>query len=1405
MSSLSRLILVGLAVSLAPAYAAERIDVIRSDETALELRWTWDAPRIVDVSDTTATFHRPEFDGASYLAAPGQPDMPSLVRLVGIPQGPLPRVRVVSVATDVLSLPDCAPAPETYVEGKGSAARGAERRRPARFDASAAPAPWAEATGETWIRGQRATHLALNPCRYDPSRRTLEWARELVVRVEFPAGSPRTPATAARAEPKAWESATQSLFLNADVAEGWRLPRESAASLRGGAAASFDSAPTWIRVPVRDAGVYRLDYYTLASAGVDPGTVDPRTLRVFAGKNLPMSENLYSSPPEAFMKECALLDLGNGNGVFDTSDLFLLYALGPNGWAAEYDSSRSRTEYIENKNVDETWYWITWGGSFPDPVRRMATRSVPDSTATAWPDHAPERRHLEQNNQENFSLRDEDGWVWEDLRGRGNDRTYVMNLDSPASGDGIVTARLYSNGSTTDSLRLRQRAVDLRVGGATAAEWVWPHSSQTSTQSVTGCVEGALVAGPNNIVVDAAVPAFPDAFDLMYTAWFDVEYDRRLTAQNGWLRFFSAPTPPTLPVPPAGFGCTSPPASMEYGGHAYRLLDFDARGVDIFLLDVTDPRAPVQLTGWTVQNATAPHNIRFSDPTVTGTRWYAAVTLAATKPLPAGRVATLRGLRDPSLGTEYLVIHHANFRTGAERLAALRSAFWGRNAAMTVDVEDVYQEFGWGMKDPVAIRNFLAYAQANWANGAPLYVALIGDAVFDTKGYLSGSAVDYLPTYTERYKESSAQYVSGENADFYSTDDFFAYLDAGDYAPLAQPSVDVAIGRYPVGTEEALDIVLDKLESYLNYRMPGQWQNRVLLVADDERVLDATTREPNHTQEVELIATQRIPPAMDKVKVYLVNYPRDAFSKKPEAQRAFIDELTRGALMTTYTGHGDQNTMAQEEVFVSQKMSELLNEERYTIFSTFSCTVSRFDLISGSGLAELMLEQEGGGAVTTFASGGLVFSNPSSTLNQEWLGEMFGTPYPIRTFTRAPRSIGLAALTAKGIIDINDGIRKNSEKYVLLGDPALEVRFGRNLIVFDADTVDSLATDGLLRRVTGAVVDSTGATLDGTGGRPAFNGTAFVHVTENADTTGYDYTEASGLPRHISFTLDGPTAYRGEVPVVNGRFESKFYLNEGVAAGNSARVSVFALSEGSDRDASGAYDSLAIGPTIAPSQVNDSEGPQIVIRFEGYDRFIDGDQVFTDKPVVLITLEDPSGINLRPFPQFARLEAELDGRDRIDLRDDFSYDGGFTTGRVRRILSLAAGEHTLEVKAFDNVNNRATRSVRFTVVSPGSNFDLVDKNVAVYPNPFRERADLLYRLTHDADVKVKIFTLTGRKIREFALSGVMGDNVLSWDGKDENGLPLANGTYLYKLEAERLDADGNRESDEYVGKVVRMR
>lgn len=1410
--SLLALLVAAVGPPVAPSVAwADELRVLRSEPTVLELQWTMDAPQLESVATVAGLARRPNFEGALFLGDPGQPDVPSTLDLVGVPGRQSPRIEVVSVLTDRFPLPDAAAAPRQVTGEAEDGGSGLRDVRSARIEAAPGirPGVWAEFLGVSRVRGQWLDRLAIHPVRWDATTGSMIWARSLRLRIHFDEGA--APARSApRREAAPWERMMEGTVLNEDVARGWREPAADRVLSRGGPADSFDSSPNWIRFPITQTGVYRLDYFTFANHGVDPAGVDPRTIRVFSGSNRPLNVDLRDANP-AFMTECALKDLGDGDAVFDLEDRFLFWAHGPGGWASEYDTDRSRFDYVENQHGGETYYWVTWEGTFAAPPRRMNTRSVADTTggATEWFSSTPHRVHFEQNNTEGFAYRDEDGWMWEDLRGRGDNRAYPVSVSRPASGDGFVVARLCSHEATG---RARRR-VELKLDSDVVTYWEWNHGANSALYDVTGCFEGLLQSGTNNIVVNAD---FDDetSIDHIYTTWFDVEYDRSLTAQGGaFLHFFTDVTAPTLPVAPSGSDpCTALPVSMEYGRSAFRLIGFDAAVNDIHLFDVTDQHDVVDLTEFTVQNVAPPHNLRFSDPGSTGVRWYAAVTMEGVRSLPSGQLVTPRGLRNPANEASYVIIYHPEFEATARRLADLQSAR-STNIPLIVSLEDIYREFSWGMKDPVAIRDFLAATQG-W-NTAPIFAAFVGDATYDTRPYLSGSPPDYFPTYTLRYRENSVQYRGTENVDFYSTDDFFAYLDPEDYDPALPPGLDIAIGRLPVANRGDADILLEKMEDYYAGSMPGQWQNRVLLVADDERILSVSVREPFHTEQVEALSQTWLPPALDRVKVYLVEYPRNEFGRKPEAQEAFISEFTRGALMTTYTGHGDQNTMAQEEVFVSQKVAELLNEERYTIFSTFSCTVSKFDLLSGQCMTELMIFLEGGGAVTTFSSGGLVYPDQSKRLNQRWLSVMYGTPYLIHTFARSSRELGLAAVAAKNVLAVTGtGQRKNNERYVLLGDPALEVRFGNHLVEFETATVESQATEGLLRVVRGYISDDDGHVLDGTAGTTPFNGKAYVHVTEDSDDSGYDFLyEPVGsnppLEGHIDYVLDGSTAYRGEVPVTNGRFEVKFYLNEGVQTGNNGRVSVFALEQGGTvRDASGAHEALALAPTISPSQVNDSEGPRVVIRFEGYPNFVDGDLIFTGKPVLSIEVEDPSGINLRPFPQFARLEADVDDRERIDLAEDFAYqEGSFTRGAVRRILPLPPGRHTVRVKAFDNVANRGEAEVAFTVVLPTDDFDLVDRYVAAYPNPFRDRVDLLYRLTHDAEVELKIFTITGRKLLERTVSGVMGDNSIAWDGRDENGSQLANGTYLYKLEAKSVGQgeDASAASDEFVGKVVRMR
>jgi len=47
--------------------------------------------------------------------------------------------------------------------------------------------------------------------------------------------------------------------------------------------------------------------------------------------------------------------------------------------------------------------------------------------------------------------------------------------------------------------------------------------------------------------------------------------------------------------------------------------------------------------------------------------------------------------------------------------------------------------------------------------------------------------------------------------------------------------------------------------------------------------------------------------------------------------------------------------------------------------------------------------------------------------------------------------------------------------------------------------------------------------------------------------------------------------------------------------------------------------------------------------------------------------------------------------------------------------------------------------------------------------------------------KVKIYSVAGRLVKELNVPANVGYNTIYWDGKDNDGDYMANGTYLYKL------------------------
>ena len=71
-----------------------------------------------------------------------------------------------------------------------------------------------------------------------------------------------------------------------------------------------------------------------------------------------------------------------------------------------------------------------------------------------------------------------------------------------------------------------------------------------------------------------------------------------------------------------------------------------------------------------------------------------------------------------------------------------------------------------------------------------------------------------------------------------------------------------------------------------------------------------------------------------------------------------------------------------------------------------------------------------------------------------------------------------------------------------------------------------------------------------------------------------------------------------------------------------------------------------------------------------------------------------------------------------------------------------------------------------------------------FPDPFIIDTQIVYKLSVDADVKIKIFDVSGETVRQQGnIAGKAGYNSFFWDGRNRGNKPVASGIFIYRIEA----------------------
>ncbi len=275
--------------------------------------------------------------------------------------------------------------------------------------------------------------------------------------------------------------------------------------------------------------------------------------------------------------------------------------------------------------------------------------------------------------------------------------------------------------------------------------------------------------------------------------------------------------------------------------------------------------------------------------------------------------------------------------------------------------------------------------------------------------------------------------------------------------------------------------------------------------------------------------------------------------------------------------------------------------------------------------------------------------------------------------------------------------------------------------------------------------------------------------------------------------VQGGVIFRGRVSIVNGKFSANFIVPKDISYENKQGKAVLYFFD-NNSDGVGYTSGFTVGGTDS-SIVNDEKGPDIEIYFDNESSI--GGTLANPNSDLIIKLSDETGLNTTGTGIGHGFEGVLNDKenDPIDFSNYFTgdIDAGGKSGKVDyKFANLDAGDYKLKVKAWDVFNNLSTETTYFNVVSAD---ELAIRDVYNYPNPFASNTTFTFQknLNNAVDLQIKIYTIAGRLIRKIEELNVEGNFVkVNWDGRDEDGNQIANGTYLYKLIVKTVDGSFNK-------------
>lgn len=802
-------------------------------------------------------------------------------------------------------------------------------------------------------------HIKVNNYKFHPETSSLE----ILENINFKINLPVNPVVHSPIKIKSdFDKLLSNILANTDVAEQFRTPVSY--SLTDTTDNWIDYNSSYLKIGVGQDGIYRINKSDLISFGMPVSVIDPRTLKLFESG-----------------KEVKINVKGEDDGVFDDNDYIEFWGKRNYPTKSYRTINNSNEEYNEylNRYIDSTFYFLCWNSSNGERIDTIynSLTSVGDTL-----DYYLQLQHNETQSTFQFCDNDEvanqtsswlknKSWFWNYLISQLNFNFSISDIYPNKKASIYFKLVSYASNIISNSHQVELFLNNSMIDSGSVDRFKQMLLKGDINSSV-------LLSGVNQIrLLNIANGSSPNS---LITDWFDVEYPKYLKLVNNSLYFKIADDV----LPGLKLIKTSNASLTSY--HIYK-INPECRIIKNYFINSS--------------------NLFFSDSVSPGDEYY--IIGEGNNLVPEFYyLKNFKNLRNITQQADYMSITHTKFLNAVQNYTNSISNLYNLSTSV-FDVQDIFDEFSFGYPYPESIRLFVNKFYNNALQPKPEYLTLIGDANYDYKNFLNGSAgKNYVPSFGNPV-----------------SDNWYAIWD-----PAAIQIPQLKVGRIPINESSELEFYLSKIQN--NETQPyDDWNKRYLFfsggrsdVAGELEYLKA----PNDSI-INLYVSPK-PVAGNYTHFYKTRNPQTDFG--PYSQDEISNSISNGGLFISYVGHSGTSTWDNSINTATQLEN---NVNRNPLITDFGCSTNKYAEPNIVCFGERFLFNPDGQALGYIGNSSLGFQSTAVTAPIYFYSEMFSDSLS---------EIGNASLFSKMELITHNGNSGVNRLYALtnliLGDPAIRLK-----------------------------------------------------------------------------------------------------------------------------------------------------------------------------------------------------------------------------------------------------------------------------------------------------------------------------------------------------------------------------